>query len=324
MATQQNVFMTEVEVNSLCSMMESQGCSPDEIELMTARIHDDIREFYVPKVQHILLITLDYDACAAILTVLFEDSFPKKISSLRKRFEMSDHYHKGGLLEKAIDVAMSLMDDIKARVDEFKLKHPNGKVIGLNGSFRQDLSIDNFNRENHNNPSTVGVDYRQYNSYFKGVIPSGTDGLICVKDGDFDYIFQLLGIDYIPQCYADGDGEAGCSLGLTAMTVDNNRPKKLRNALEERIKPHTMDKQGLVECHFAKMQKRFPGANFEMIFYDDKQKYLKSIKQTPLRENESVKTIHFEGWPDTDAAIPTEVFADVCYKKSSAAVGGGR
>ena len=323
MATQQNVFMTEVEVNSLCSMMESQGCSPDEIELMFSRIYGDIREFHVQKeVQHILLITLDYDACAAILTVLFEGKFPHKISGILKRFEMDNHYHKRGTLEKAIEVAMNLLNDIKRRVKEFKQKHPNGKVFGLNGSYRQDSDIDNFNRENHNNPRTVGIDYQVYNGYFKGVIPSGKDGLVCVKDGDFDYIFQLLGIDYIPQCYADGDGEAGCSLGCEEMTVVNNRPKNLMNALGERIKPHTMDKQGLVECHFAKMQKRFPGANFEMIFYDDKQKYLKSIKQTPLRENESVKTIHFEGWPDTDAPIPTEVFADVTYKKSSAA--GGR
>ena len=326
MATQQNVFMTEAEVNSLCFMMESQGCSPDEIELMFARIYGDIREFHVPKeVQHILLITLDYDACAAILTILFEGKFPHKISAIRKRCEMTDYYHpESGNLEKAIKLAYNLLRDIKRRVEEFKQKHPNGKVFGLNGSYRQDSDIDNFNRDNHNNPATVGVDYRQYDSYppFKGVIPSGKDGLICVEDGDMDYIFKLLGIEYIPQCYADGDGEAGCSLGLTDMTVVNNRPKKLLNALGERIKPHTMDKKGLVECHFAKMQKRFPGANFEMLFYDDKPKYLKSIKQTPLRENESVKTIHFEGWPDTDAPIPTEVFADVTYKKSSAA--GGR
>lgn len=319
---QQNVFMTEVEVNSLCSMMEYQGCSPDEIELMFARIYGDIREFYVPKVQHILLITLDYDACAAILTVLFEGKFPSKTSSIRKRFEMDEHYNKSGALEKAIEMAKNLERDIKRRVEEFKLKHPKGKVFGLNGSYRQDSDIDLFNRENHNNPQTVGIDYQVYNGYFKGVIPSGKDGLICVEGGDMDHIFQLLGIDYIPQCYADGDGEAGCSLGCEEMTVYNNRPKKLRNALEERIKRHTMDKQGLVECHFAKMQKRFPGANFEMVFYDDKKKYLKSIKQTPLRENESVKTIHFEGWPDTDAPIPTEVFADVTYKKASA--GGGR
>ncbi len=309
---QQNVFMTEVEEKSLCSIMVYQGCSPDEIELMIARIKDDIREFHVPKVQHILLITLDYDACAAILTVLFEGLFPSKTSSIRKRFEMDNHYYNRGTLEKAIEIAKNLLRDIKRRVKEFKQKHPEGKVIGLNGSYRQDSNIDNINRDNHNNPLTVEIDYYEYNSYFKGVIPSGNDGLICVKDGDFDCIFKLLGIDYIPQCYADGDGEVGCSLGFEEMTVDNNRPKKLRNALGERIKRHTMNKQGLVECHFAKMQNRFPGANFEMVFYDDRKKYLKSIKQTPLRENESVKTIHFEGWPDTDTPVPTEVFADLC------------
>lgn len=321
---QQNVFMTEVEVNSLCSMMESQGCSPDEIELMFARIHGDIREFHVSKVQHILLITLDYDACAAILTVLFEGEFPKKNSSIRQRLSMDDHYNKNGSLEKAIELAKNLMCDIKRRVKEFKSKHPNGKVFGLNGSYRQDSDIDNFNRSNHNDPETVGIDYNQYDYYFKGVIPSGIDGLVCVKDGDLDYIFKLLGIDYISQCYADGDGEAGCSLGNMELTVYSNRPKKLRNALGERIKPHRMDKQGLVECHFAKMQERFPEAKFEMVFYDDNENYLKSIKETQLRENECVKTIHFVGWPDSDVPIPVEVFADVNCKKASLAVGGGR
>ena len=325
MATQQNVFMSDVEVNSLRFMMESQGCSPDEIELMFARIHGDIREFYVPKeVQHILLITLDYDACSAIMTVLFEGEFPKKNSSIRQRLSMDDHYNKNGSLEKAIELAKNLMCDIKRRVKEFKQKHPNGKVFGLNGSYRQDSDIDNFNRENHNNPKTVGIDYQVYNDYFKGVIPSGIDGLVCVKDGDLDYIFKLLGIDYIPQCYADGDGETGCSLGNMELTVYNNRPKKLRNALGKRITTHRMDKKGLVECHFAKMQKRFPEAKFEMVFYDDNENYLKSIKETPLRENECVKTIHFVGWPDSDVPIPVEVFADVSCKKASLAVGGGR
>lgn len=319
---QQNVFMTEVEVNSLYSMMEYQGCSPDEIDLMFARIQSDIREFYVPKeVEHILLITLDYDACAAILTVLFEGKFPNKTSAIRKRFGMHDYYNNSGTLEKAIEVAMNLMRDIKSRVEEFKLKHPNGKVFGLNGSYRQDCEIDTHNRENHNNPQTVGIDYHEYNGYFKGVIPSGTDGLVCEKDGDFDYIFKLLGIDYNPQCYADGDGDAGCSLGCEEMTVYNNRPKKLRNALGKRIKRHAMDKKGLVEAHFAKMQKRFPGAKFEMIFYDDKEKYLKSIKDVPLRENETVKTMHFVGWPDSEVPKPVEVFKK---PKWSLAAGGGR
>lgn len=319
---QQNVFMTEVEVNSLCSMMESQGCSPDEIDLMFARIQSDIREFHVPKeVQHILLITLDYDACAAILTVLFEGKFPNKTSAIRKRFGMHDYYNESGTLEKAIEVANNLLRDIKSRVEEFKLTHPNGKVLGLNGSFRQDADIDNHNRETHNIPSVVGLDYLKYNDYFRGVIPKGTDSLVCVKGGDMHYIFDMLGIDYNPQCYADGDGDAGCSLGRMDMTVDNNRPKKLKNALGKRIKRHTMDKKGLVEAHFAKMQKLFPGAKFEMIFYDDKEKYLKSIKDVPLRENETVKTMHFVGWPDSEVPKPVEVFKK---PKWSLAAGGGR
>ena len=109
MATQQNVFMTEAEENSLRFMMKSQGCSSDEIELMTARIRGDIREFYVPKeVEHILLITLDYDACAAILTILFEGKFPHKISAIRKRFEMTDYYYKSGNLDKGVELANNL------------------------------------------------------------------------------------------------------------------------------------------------------------------------------------------------------------------------
>jgi hypothetical protein len=316
---QLNVFMTEVEVNSLYSMMESHGCSQDEIELMFAHIQGDIREFNVSKeAMHVLLITLDYDACAAILTLFFEGKFSNKISSIHQRFKLDDHFNKRGSLEKAIEIATNLLHDIKRRVKDFKKKHPNGKVIGLNGSYRQDSNIDTCNRSNHNDPGIVGIDYRLYNDYFKGLIP-GTDhdSLICVEGGDMDYIFKLLEIEYIPQCYADGDGEVGSSLGRKDLTVDNNRPKKLTNAIGECIKRHTMDKQGLVEYHFAKMQKRFPDAKFEMVFYDDKKKYLKSIKQTPLRENESVKTIHFEGWPDTEAPIPVEVFADISYKNSS-------
>lgn len=319
---QQNVF-SKVEKQSLYSMMESQGCSPDEIVLMLGRIQGDIREFSVSKeIQHILLFTLDYDACAAILTVLFEGKFPNKNSSIHQRFKMQDHYFNGGVVEKAKKLAMNLLNDIKRRVKKFKAKHPKGRVYGLNGSYRQGSRIDLNNRENHNDPKVAGTDYHVYNAYFKGVIPSGKDGLICVEDGDMDYIFKLLGIEYIPQCYADGDGDTGCSFGCAEMTVENNRPKKLKNAHGKLIKPHDMDKQGLVECHFAKMQKRFPGANFEMIFYDDRKKYLKSIKETPLRENESVTTINFVGWPDSDVPIPAEVFADVSYKKSSAA--GGR
>ena len=306
-------------------MMESQGCSPDEIVLMLSRIKGDIQEFYESKeIQHILLITLDYDACAAILTVLFEGKFPNKKSSILQRFKMHDHYYKTSTLENAIVVAGNLMRDIKHRVKEFKSKHINGKVFGLNGSYRQDFNIDLGNRSNHNEPKTVGINYRVYNDHFKGVIPSGKDGLICVEDGDMDYIFKLLEIDYIPQCYADGDGEEGCSLGRVEMNVYNNKPKKLRNALGNHIKRHDMDKQGLVECHFAKMQNRFPDADFEMIFYDDKKKYLKNIKETPLRENESVTTINFVGWHDTDVPIPVEVFIDVTPKKSSVTVDGGR
>ena len=306
-------------------MMESQGCSPDEIVLMLARIQGDIQEFYESKeIQHILLITLDYDACAAIMTMLFERNFPNKTSSIHQRFKIHDHYFDAGVVEKAKKLAMNLLNDIKRRMKEFKSKHTNGKVFGLNGSYRQDFNIDLDNRSNHNDPKVAGIDYYNYNMYFKGAIPSGKDGLICVEDGDMDYIFKLLGIDYIPQCYADGDGEVGCSLGRDDMNVYNNRPNILTNALGERIKRHTMDKQGLVECHFAKMQKRFPGAKFKMVFYDDNKKYLKSIKDVPLRENESVTTINFVGWPDSDVPIPAEVFCDVTHKKSSTVGGGGR
>ena len=69
-----------------------------------------------------------------------------------------------------------------------------------------------------------------------------------------------------------------------------------------------MNKKGLVECHLAKANKEFPGANIEMVFYDDVKDYLKSIKEVPLRDNESVKTINFVGWPDSDVPEPVEVF----------------
>ena len=306
-------------------MMESHGCSPDEIKLMTVRIREDIQKFHAAKeILHILLVSLDYDACSSSLTFLFEEKFPNKKSSLYQRLKMHDHYFGTDFVEKAKKLAMNLLNDIKRRVKEFKAKHPKGKVYGLNGSYRQDYEIDISNRCSQDDPKVVGTDYHVYNDYFKGVIPSGKNGLICVEDGDMDYIFKLLGIDYIPQCYADGDGEPGCSRGQMELTVSNNAPKMLRNALGNPITPHDMDKKGIVEAHFAKMQKRFPNANFEMIFYDDRQKYLKSIKETALRPNESVKTIHFEGWPESECQIPVEVFADVSYKKSSAAAGGGR
>lgn len=306
---QQNVF-NNVEEQSLCSMMESQGCSPDEIVLMLARIQGDIQEFYESKeIQHILLITLDYDACAAIMTMLFERNFPNKTSSIHQRFKMHDHYFDAGFVEKAKKLAMNLLNDIKRRMKEFKSKHTNGKVYGLNGSYRQDSDIDLDNRSNHNDPKVAGTDYHDYNAYFKGVIPSGKDGLICVKDGDMDYIFKLLGIDYIPQCYADGDGGVGCSLGQTDMNVYNNAPKNLLNALGKPIKQHDMDKRGLVEAHFAKIENCFPGADIQMVFYDDNKGYLRSIKKTPMKENWSVKTIQFVGWPDCDEPIPVEVFA---------------
>ena len=291
-------------------MMESQGCSPDEIVFMLSRIKGDIQEFYESKeIQHILLITLDYDACAAILTMLFEANFPNKVSSIHQRLKMQDYYFDEGVVEKAMKLAMNLSNDIKRRVKEFKAKHPNGTVIGLNGSYRQDYDIDTGNRCSHNDQQIIGYDYHPYNDYFKGVIPSGKDGLICVEDGDMDYIFKWLGIDYIPQCYADGDGEVGCSLGKMDMTVYNNKPKKLKNALGKPIKQHDMSKRGLVEAHFAKIENRFPGADIKMVFYDDNKGYLGSIKKTPMKENWSVKTMQFVGWPDSEAPIPVEVFA---------------
>ena len=302
-------FFSDDEMKSLRFMMEEQKCTPDEIEIMISRIRGDIREYYISKeVQHILLVSLDYDLCSAILTILFEDLFPNKVSAILQRLKMYDHYFQSGFVEKAMKIARNLERDIRTRVEAFKKKHPNGKVFGVNGSFRQDFSIDISNRENHNDPETVGTNYYEYNGYFKGVIPSGNDSLICVDGGDLDYIFKFLDIEYKRWCYADGDGKPGCSHGRYDMTVDNNRPKNLKNALGKRIKKHKMNKKGLVECHLAKANKEFPGANIEMVFYDDVKDYLKSIKEIPLRDNESVKTINFVGWPDSDVPEPVEVF----------------
>lgn len=322
MAQQQNVTLNDVGV-SLQFILKRDGCPADDIEAMVGSIKDQISDFKIPKKtknpKNVLLVTLDFDCCSAIATLLFEGIFPNKNSSIRRRFEMDDYYNGNGSLKKGIKLAENFVADIRVRIKNFKDEHPDGIVIGLNGSYRQDCEIDTFNRNYQN--ITSSINYHKYNAYFNGVVPSGTNGLVCVRGGDLEYIFKLLEIDYIPQCYADGDGEAGCSLGRMDLTVVNNRSKKLKNALGEPIKSHGENKQGLVEFHLAKMQQFYPGANVHMLFYDDKLKYLNSIKKTPLRETESVTAIYFEGWPDAENMHPKVVFSDVSYKKASAAVG---
>lgn len=309
MAEEKNSEMTCLNMSAIkCiySMIQSNGGDGDKFN----NVVGGICEYYgikKVKVNQVLLITLDYDACGAILTMLFEDNFPNKVSCLRKRFEMQDHYHNYGAVETSLEIARNLFDDIKERVNSFKEKYPDGKVIGLNGSYRQDCEIDDFNRENHNNIEKVGFDYYIYNNAFKGVIPSGTNSLVCIEDGDFDCIFKLLDIEYLPQLYADGDGAPGCCRGNINMTVYNNRPKILRNAEGKRIKAHRENKKGLVEAHFAKIENRFPNANIEMVFYDDVVKYLCSISKVKRKENWSLKTIHFDGWCDSEQPIPIEI-----------------
>lgn len=300
---------------SLCTTMKKNGFPLDVIGSTLDHIHDYYAETCVE------LVCLDWDCCVAIANTLFSDE-----SSLLQRFRMFDYYHNTCMVRKATELAMNFIDDLNHRTKEFKKNHPFQivKVIGLCGSYRQDFLIDLGNRSSQNDPlSTGGIDYYKYDDYFKGVIPKGKNGLVCVEGGDLDALFKFLGIEYIPQFYADGDGPVGCCRGKRNMTVDNNRPVKLKNALGEPIKRHDMKKQGLVECHLAKINKRFPNAKIvEMLFYDDKKEYLKSIKETPLRKNEKVKTFHFVGWPDASVSVPKEVFSDVSYEKASAAVGG--
>lgn len=286
---------------SLCTMMKIKGFPLDVIGTTLGLI----REFYAELC--IELACLDFDCCAAIGNTLLSES------SLRQRFRMFDYYHNTSMVRNATELARNFIDDLNLRIKEFKKNNPfqNVKIIGLCGSYRQDFLIDEENRSIQNDPrSTGGIDYYKYDDFFPGVIPKEKNGLVCVEGGDLDALFEFIGIEYIPQFYADGDGPVGCCRGKRNMTVDNNRPVKLKNALGEPIKRHDMYKQGLVECHLAKINKRFPNAKIvEMLFYDDKKKYLKSIKETPLRKNERVKTIHFVGWPDADVSVPKEVFA---------------
>ena len=129
-------FFSDDEMKSLRFMMEEQKCTPDEIEIMISRIRGDIREYYISKEVHsILLVSLDYDLCSAILTILFEDLFPKKVSAILQRLKMYDHYFQSGFVEKAMKIARNLERDIRTRVELSKKKHPNGKVFGVNGSF---------------------------------------------------------------------------------------------------------------------------------------------------------------------------------------------
>ncbi|MAZ45569.1 MAG: hypothetical protein CMD74_02550 [Gammaproteobacteria bacterium] len=323
--SQNNAFLTDVEKKSLTFMMKNQGCTSDEIELMFLRISRDIREFHEPKKSPVFLITLDWDACGVILSMYIEGmGFPNKVAPHHRRFAMYDHYHNAGMVDDAMEVAGNLLRDINRRVEAFKNKHPDGIVYLLNGSYRQSYWIDTMNRDNQNIPDVVGgINYREYEPYHPGVIPSNSNGLVCHQDGDLKYVAMLFPeAEYIPFAYADGDGPPGCSHGVMEMTCVNNRPKNLKNALGEPIQPHGPDKQGLVECHFAKIEKRHPGAEIKMVFYDDKKKYLRSIKETPMKKNWSVDAIHYEGSPQSDVPVPVEVFHDVSYKKASAVVGG--
>ena len=54
--------------------------------------------FKSKKIINILLITLDYDNCSAILTILFEGKFQQE-ASIRERFVMDNYYNKRGSLK---------------------------------------------------------------------------------------------------------------------------------------------------------------------------------------------------------------------------------
>jgi hypothetical protein len=244
-------------------------------------------------------------------------------------------------VERAKKAAENLRLHIQGQVEAFKSEHPEGRVFGLNGSFRQDFEHDKHNRDNQDrwfvryleNPANALVNpLAENHSYlmnwysriveeawygvqttgkFKESIPSGRDGLgnlVCVEDGNFDFIFKLLGIEYMPQLYADGDGETGSSRGKMEKSVKESfwqlKRSTLKNAIGEPIQEHGQgrggvegDKQGLVEFHFAKMAERFPGAELQMVFYDDKTELLKDIeKKVPMKTSWSFTAVPFDAF----------------------------
>ena len=118
---------------------------------------------------------------------------------------MNDFYEKeakqeGNSVKLAKENSESIKNHIKSQVKEFLEKYPDGKVVGVCGSYRQDYGIDVFNKNRQNQG------YSNYDNHFKGVFAKGNENLVCIENGDMEKIFKALDIEFWKIMYADCDG----------------------------------------------------------------------------------------------------------------------
>ena len=307
--------LTDHDINIILKMWDEEDNENGDIILHN--ISNNITEFYKGKKdsvkiiqpkeviknkeisnENILLVSLDYDGCSVAITADWD-------SCWTSRCKMNDFYEKeakleGNSVKLAKENSESIKNHIKSQVKDFLEKYPDGKVIGVCGSYRQDYGIDVFNKNRQNQGYSI------YDNHFKGVVAKGNENLVCIENGDMEKIFKALDIEFWKIMYADGDGEVGSAMKNKRLTVENNFPRKLLGANDKPIRfKYNMDKKALIASQFAKAENRWPKANINMLFYDDKVEYIKSASKVPRRENWKFTGFHYDCTSICDKKIST-------------------
>ena len=92
--------------------------------------------------ENILLVSLDYDGCSVAITADWDSCWTSRC----KMNDFEKKLNKKEIVKAYKENSESIKNHIKSQVKDFLEKYPDGKVVGVCGSYRQDYGIDVFNK----------------------------------------------------------------------------------------------------------------------------------------------------------------------------------